>query len=457
MELFDQLSVKPKKLRKNESVIKLYVCGPTVYDEPHLGHLKTYIIFDVLAKYLRVKGKEVFYIQNITDIDDKIIKRAEDLNEDPMILSKKYLDRYMEAMIKAGINSVSLYSPATTHIRDILAQIKSLERKGYTYKLPDGVYYRVWMDRNYGKLSKQNSEKLISGKRATVSDMKEDQRDFVLWKFKKSDKEPAWNSPWGLGRPGWHIEDTAIASKYFGKFYNIHGAGMDLMFPHHESELSILTSLKGNGHVSDVWMYSGLLRINGSKMSKSENNYIKAMDVLDKYSKEVVRLMFLSNSYGSETDFSWNLLDEAKKNVDYITRSYEIINKNEVGKEEIDVNKFFRKIDEAMERDLNTRSALVGLLELSGEIYKHEGKLTENVTQAIKSKMNEINSYLGVIETDKRKAMSEGTVEKLINLRNKLRQEKMFKESDMIREGLKESGVILEDKTGKTSWYYESK
>lgn len=454
MILHDHLSDKLKSLNKKGNVIKLFVCGPTVYDEPHLGHIKTYITFDVLAKYLRHKGYSVFFLENITDIDDKIINRAMETDQNPLELSSLYFQKFIEAMKFVKIDSVNFYAPATEHIKEIIRQIKILERRGYTYKLPDGIYYRVWMDRNYGILSGQKADKLEQGKRATVSDFKEDTRDFVLWKFQKTEKEPSWMSPWGMGRPGWHIEDTAISGKYFGNHYDIHGAGTDLLFPHHESELSIMSSLKGNSRVVDFWIYSGLLKINGTKMSKSENNFITVKEISEKYSSETVRMAFLSNNYASETDFSESLLEEAKKNVEYINRAYMLLSGVRGKGKKLEYGNLFKAIDREMEKDLNTRSSVAGLLEVCSMIYKNIDNMDETDANLLKTRIDEIDSYLGILVREST-VLSKKSIEELVKLRENLRKERKYEYSDVLRNALQESGVIIEDGQGKSGWHYE--
>ncbi len=454
MLLHDQLSGKSKLFDKKGKVIKLFVCGPTVYDEPHLGHVKTYIIFDVLAKYLRYRGYSVFFLENITDIDDKIINRALETGEDSLKLSSAYLEKFMEAMKFSGIDSVNFYAKATDHIKEIIRQIRALEGRGFTYALPDGVYYRVWMDKNYGLLSGQKADKLETGKRATVSDLKEDQRDFVLWKFQKNANEPSWDSPWGKGRPGWHIEDTAISAKYFGKHYDIHGAGTDLLFPHHESELSIMSSLKGNGHLVDVWMYSGMLKINGTKMSKSEKNFVTVKEISYKFSPETIRISFLSNNYGSETDFSETLLEEARKNVEYINRAYMLLLGVKGKGKKIEYENIFKTIDREMENNLNTRNAIAGLMELCSLIYKNVANLDEESAKDIKERIEGINTYLGIL-TMNSSSFTVKSIEELVKLRDSLRKEKKYRESDIVRNALKESGIIVEDGKGEAGWHYE--
>ncbi len=456
MRLTDTLSGKQREITAKNEMLKIFVCGPTVYDEPHLGHLKTYITFDVLVKFLRHSGFEVFYLQNITDIDDKIINRAMENGKDPLVLSKLFRQKYMQAMNTLRIDAVNLYAPATFHLKEIIRQIKSLERRGYTYRLPDGIYYRVWMDKNYGMLSGQRSENLIQGKRAEVSNYKEDERDFVLWKFKKPDETVFWNSPWGKGRPGWHIEDTAIATKYLGKHYHIHGGGRDLLFPHHESELSLMRTLKGSSRVSDVWMYTGLLTADGEKMSKSTGNFMSVSSALEKYSPESIRMAFLSTLYSSTLDFTEDVMEEARKNCDYISKGFSLLAEVNIGGKGYGMKKlleFFQRVEREMNDDLNTRKAIGTLLELSGEIHKNYDVFTEEERDATLSFLREVNAYLCIIP-GKRESIGEEAIHDLIDLRNELRKKKLYAESDRMRDILKDSGIIVEDGIGDKGWHY---
>lgn len=457
MHLTDTLSGITREIGIKNEVIKIFVCGPTVYDEPHLGHLKTYITFDVLAKFLRYSGKEVFYLQNITDIDDKILKRAAEMDASPVELSKTFRKKYIQAMKALKINAVNLYAPATVHIKEIISQIKSLERKGYTYRLPDGIYYRVWMDKKYGVLSGQLSENLIKGKRADVSDYKEDDRDFVLWKFKKEHESIWWESPWGKGRPGWHIEDTAIATKYLGKHYHIHGAGRDLLFPHHESELSILRALKGNSKISDVWMYTGLLTIQGEKMSKSTGNFMNVSDALGKYTPEAIRMCFLSTLYGSPLDFTDEAMEEARKNCEYISRALRFTSEKSsspggFGMERL--REYKQALIAGMNDELNTRKAIGVLMELASELHKHHDLFNDDEKTFVRTLFKEANSFLGVIPEGSASA-NERIIDDLVTLRDDLRKRKLYQESDQMRKILRDFGIVVEDSQGERRWHYE--
>ncbi len=453
MKIKDEITGNMNELPGSGQVMKVYVCGPTVYDSPHLGHLRTYVAFDAMVKYLRHRGVEVFYVQNITDIDDKIINRALELKEDPMELSRQYTEKYMDAMKYAGINSISLYAKATTHIKDIINQIKRLEKKEYTYKLPDGVYFRVWMLKNYGRLRSQEASQQKQGTRATVSDLKEDPRDFALWKFRK-DGEPSWRSPWGEGRPGWHVEDTAIALSIFGRKFHLHGAGRDLVFPHNEAELSIMTALKNDPEVCGSWIYTGILKINGEKMSKSLKNFISVEELMEKYSGEESRYAFLSSNYSSEMDFSWEMMEEARKNTSYIQTAYLRLAESKEKGAKIDITAFSKQLYDALEADFNTREAISVIMQLSREIIKNAPLENGSAVKAAKL-LKDANTFLGIIPIREAGEIKDSTINSLIRLREDLRNKKMFKESDSVRNALKDSGIILEDGVNGTTWKRE--
>ncbi|MGP6239426.1 cysteine--tRNA ligase [Cuniculiplasma sp. SKW4] len=451
MRIWNELTGSYTVLKNKSNTLKVYVCGPTVYDTPHLGHLKTYIIYDSMVKYLRYSGFSVLYIQNITDVDDKIINKAIETNEDAIKLSEKYTEEYISLMRRAGIDSVSFYARATKSIKDIITMIKMLDKRGYVYRLPDGVYFRVWMDKEYGVLSKQVAEKQVSGKRAQVSDLKEDPRDFVLWKFRKSG-EPYWNSPWGEGRPGWHIEDSAIIRRYIGAVLDIHGAGADLKFPHNESELALLRCIKGNSNVCKTWTYSGLIRINGEKMSKSLNNGISAREVLERYSKEVVRYMFLSSNYSSEMDFSWDLMEQSAQNVMYLNRAFAKLNSIRIGKGKLRLKDFLKTLLGYLDDNFNTRMVLVTLGEIASEIFKHD-ELDEEEVINLREAFKIAQEVLGVVRDNTIVQMKSDSIESMLELRRTLKEKKMYKESDWIRKALSESGITVEDSGNDVTWF----
>jgi cysteinyl-tRNA synthetase len=438
----------------NGKRVKMYVCGITPYDSPHMGNLRTFIFFDVVAKYLRASGYEVFYLQNITDIDDKIITRANETSVLSEKLSSSFMKEYMESMRTFSIDSVSLYARATYHINEIIEQIKILEEKGYTYKLEDGIYFRISKFKDYGKLSGQNTESLRSGLRATVSEDKENQGDFVLWKFKKPG-EPFWKSPWGEGRPGWNIEDTAITKEYFGDVYDLHGGGVDLIFPHHEGEIAIMRSISNKDRLSNFWMHTGMLTLNGQKMSKSLNNFLVPGDLLKDYSAAEIRYAMLSSQYRSIADFSMELLKESRVNLNYIKRAIRILEQAKGAGSGTDFELYNERIKEFMDDDFNTRGALRSIMDIAEKVIEKETTLSrEEATKGIEI-IKWADSFLSIIFTDKPKQISSETVEILLSIRENLRMKKLFKESDDIRKALKESGVTIEDKKDGSQWFYE--
>ena len=455
MFIFNTMTSSKEEFKPiNGKRVKMYVCGITPYDSPHMGNLRTFIFFDVVAKYLRASGYEVFYLQNITDIDDKIITRANETSVLSEKLSTSFMKEYMESMRTFSIDSVSLYARATYHINEIIEQIKILEEKGYTYKLEDGIYFRISKFKDYGKLSGQNTESLRSGLRATVSEDKENQGDFVLWKFKKPG-EPFWKSPWGEGRPGWNIEDTAITKEYFGDVYDLHGGGVDLIFPHHEGEIAIMRSISDKDRLSNFWMHTGMLTLNGQKMSKSLNNFLVPGDLLKDYSAAEIRYAMLSSQYRSIADFSMELLKESRVNLNYIKRAIRILEQAKGAGSDTDFELYNERIKEFMDDDFNTRGALRSIMDIAEKVIEKETTLSrEEATKGIEI-IKWADSFLSIIFTDKPKQISSETVEILLSIRENLRMKKLFKESDDIRKALKESGVTIEDKKDGSQWFYE--
>ncbi len=455
MFIFNTMTSSKEEFKPiNGKRVKMFVCGITPYDSPHMGNLRTFIFFDVVAKYLRSSGYEVFYLQNITDIDDKIITRANETSVSSQELSISFLNEYMESMKTFSIDSVSLYARATFHITEIIAQIKILEDKGYTYKLEDGIYFRISKFKDYGKLSGQNTEALRSGIRATVSEDKENQGDFVLWKFQKPG-EPFWDSPWGKGRPGWNIEDTAITEEYFGDVYDIHGGGLDLIFPHHEGEIAIMRSISGKDRLTNFWMHTGMLTLNGQKMSKSLNNFLIPADLLKDYSPSEIRYAMLSAQYRSIADFSVELLKESRVNLNYIKRALRIMENANGNGSGIDFQQYKDGIKESMDDDFNTRGALRSILDIAEKVVEKETSLShEEALKGIEI-LKWADSFLSVIFIEKPKQISSQTVETLLSIREDLRKKKLFRESDEIRKALKESGVTIEDGKDGSQWFYE--
>ena len=439
LEIYNTLSRKKEKfapLKKGN--VNIFVCGPTVYDFSHVGHAKTYVQFDVIVKYLRYLGYKVFYLQNITDIDDKIIKRANETGTDWKELSEKYKKEYFKDMENLGVNSVTNYASATDYIAEIVSQVKRLIEKGFAYKTSDGYYFDLKKDEEYGKLARRTSiegEDAVS--RIDENEEKINSGDFCLWKFKKTN-EPSWKTEIGEGRPGWHIEDTAITEKEFGSQYDIHGGGLDLIFPHHEAEIAQMESISGKKPLVKFWMHTGFLNIGKEKMGKSKGNFSTIRDLLKNYSSEVLRYLFISTSYRKPLDFSNESLENASLSYSRLKNICENINDDKKLNKE-----FLKEFEEAMNDDFNCPMALQVLWKLVRD-ENADGKYN-----TIK-KMDEVFGF-NLFKKIEIKIPNE--IKKLADEREKYRKEKNWKKSDEIREKIKRLGYEIID--GKEGWKIE--
>ena len=358
--------------------VKLFVCGPTVYDYSHIGHARTYISFDVIVRYLKYCGFTVFYLQNITDLDDKILKRATELGSSPLELARRYEEKYLHDMKVLGVENVNIYARATEHIPEIIKQIEVLVEKGYAYETDNGVYFDESKFEDFGKLSKRNLEDL-NVHRIDPDSSKRNPGDFALWKKreKESNDEMIWDSPWGTGRPGWHIEDTAITDTYFGSQYDIHGGGLDLIFPHHEAEIAQMEASSGKKPMVQYWMHTGFLNVKGEKMSKSLGNFITINELLQEYSPEVFRFFVLSTHYRSPIDFSQGILQQSDKSLKRIYKLIETINELldddimiSMENDHMYINKLVeirKKFLDAMDNDFNTPAAFSSIFDIIRE------------------------------------------------------------------------------------------
>jgi cysteinyl-tRNA synthetase len=418
MELYSTLSrtVEPLETLHLDRVA-LFVCGPTVYDYSHLGHARTYVVFDVLAKYLRWTGKEVFYLQNITDVDDKIINRAREEGTSQSTLARRFEAEYFRDMKSLGIDAVSYYARATTHIPEIIGQIQRLVDRGVAYITESGVYFNLDTFGHNGELSGQERAQRVS----RVSDAtKHDSLDFALWKLGEFG-EYTWDSPWGRGRPGWHIEDTAISEKYFGQQYDIHGGGLDLIFPHHEAEIAQMESLEGKHPMVRYWMHTGFLTVKGAKMSKSLGNFITIRDALRTWNKDVLRYFILLSHYRSPLQATDEGFANAAKGLDHIRA----IATNDKGADAEGRRAFI----EAMESDLNTPMALAAIQKLAGS-----GDLEA---------LREYGQILGINFLKETSA----PLSVLQDIRAELRAQKQFAVADLIRERMVAAGITVTDKS----------
>ena len=438
LKLYNSLTRKKeifKPIKKKR--VRLFVCGPTVYDYTHIGHAKTYIQFDIIAKYLRFKGYNVFYLQNITDLDDKIIKRAQEERTDPLKLAHEFEKYYHEDEKKLGINSVTKYARATDYISQIVKQTETLIKKGYAYKISDGFYFNIKKFKDYGKLSKRT----VLGAEDAVSRIddnveKRNKGDFCLWKISKQN-EPSWDTKLGKGRPGWHIEDTAITETHFGPQYDIHGGARDLIFPHHEAEIAQMESASGKKPLVKYWMHTGFLNVGGRKMSKSLGNLITVKNALKKYDYRVLRFFYISGHYRSQINFSEKSLEKAENALERLNDFAKEIKSGK--KDDAKLLKELKKnFFKAMDDDFNTVRALAMIFDFIRKSYKKRvgGKKTFEF-------FREINKIFDILDFGEEKIPDQ--IKNLVAEREQARKNKDFKKSDQLRAKIKSLGYWVED------------
>lgn len=452
MKLLDTLSKVEQEVDVSKKV-KIYLCGVTVYDESHIGHARTIIVFDVLRKYFESKGIVIEFVQNFTDVDDKIINRAKSENKTAEEISTKYIENYFTDFDGLNVKRATNYPKATEHIEDIIKFIEKLIVKGIAYQTKNGVYFSVSKFPEYGKLSKKKIDELQSGSRIEIDEEKKDPLDFAVWKL--SDKEPTWDSPWGKGRPGWHIECSAMSIKYLGENFDIHGGGRDLIFPHHENEIAQSESCTGV-QFAKIWMHVGMVTIDGEKMSKSIGNVKSIKHVIENWGPNIIRLFCLSGHYSKPIDYSEELLKENLTKWRQVeTCHYELIHTNNETGEGIDeiVTKIGIEFDTALNNDFNTHLALSAFFQLVKETNRlaAEEKLGLKNSKAIKGELKRMLKILGL----KIPEITDNQKEEIDNLiidREKARKEKQFEDADKIRDKLNEMNIELIDHKGKTIW-----
>jgi len=441
--------------------INLFVCGPTVYDDSHIGHARTYIAFDVVARYLNYKGFSVFYLQNITDVDDKIIQRAAETGVSPRSLARKFEQRYLEDMRALGSTNVNYYARATEHIPEIISQIERLSELGFAYETETGIYFDESRFGDFGKLSHQGAEDLEKH-RIEPDSTKRNPGDFSLWKKRQDGEEVTWDSPWGKGRPGWHIEDTAITENYFGAQYDIHGGAMDLIFPHHEAEIAQMEAASGKKPLVRYWMHTGFLNVMGEKMAKSLGNFTTIRDMLREYEADAFRFFVLLAHYRSPIDFSEKALEQARKSLERIRQAAKIIEEQlekaaeSSAPEQMDpvVALARAKFLESMDNDFNTPYALRAVFDLVREVNRriNEKTISQKGLQDASEQLREFGEILGLsfCEVGKRPAEKTDAIagnlsELLIETRQKLREKKEWQLADEIRAKLSELDIVIED------------
>lgn len=465
MKIYNTMTRKKEEFVPiREGKVGIYVCGPTVYDYIHIGNARPMIVFDTLRRYLTYKGYEVNYVSNFTDVDDKIIKRANEEGVDASVISERYIAEVKKDMAALNVQEATTHPQATQEIPDMIALVETLIEKGYAYEVNGTVYFRTRQFKEYGKLSHKNLDDLRSGNRelkVSGDSEKEDSLDFVLWKPKK-EGEPAWESPWGEGRPGWHLECSCMSKKYIGDIIDIHAGGEDLIFPHHENEIAQSEAANGT-EFARYWMHNAFLKINNEKMSKSLGNFFTVREIGEKYPLQVIRFFMLSAHYRSPLNFSDELIEAAKNGLERILTAYDKIKtvaehteteslteQEQALCEQIDA--FVKKYEAAMDDDLNTADAIAVIFELV--------KLTNTTVQTGSSKeycekamttIKQLCDVLG-IEVEREQELLDTDIEQLIEERQQARKDKNFARADEIRNLLQEQGIALEDTREGVKW-----
>ena len=429
----------------NKNRVNFFVCGPTVYDDAHIGHGRTYISFDTIKRYLEYSGYAVFYIQNITDIDDKIINRSKESGIPAHDIARKFEKRYIEDMAKLNVTGVNLFARATDHLDEIIDQIQRLIDKGFAYESDDGVYFEIEKFEEFGKLSNRKVDELESH-RELAETTKKSEQDFALWKKRENVDEPTFPSPWGDGRPGWHIEDTAITEYYFGEQYDVHGGGLDLIFPHHEAEITQMEAVSGKSPMVRYWLHTGFLNVNGEKMSKSLHNFITIRELLKDWDADTFRFFVLSTHYRSPIDFSKDSLHQSEKSLEKIKKFYTALDV-EVSDVESDLEalkvakeEFFGSMDD----DFNTPKAIASLFVLINDCKNID--LSDDDKAAIKSFLDDVSQILGIEFTlEETSAGSDDLFDLITDVRSELRASKQYDLSDKIRDELINLGYEISD------------
>ena len=453
IRIHDTLTNSKKELEFSDKV-RIYLCGVTVYDQSHIGHARTIIVFDTLRRFLEANGIQVEFIQNFTDVDDKIINRAKEQGESASGLSSKYIQTYFEDSDRLNIRRATNYPKATEHIDDMINLIQKLVDNESAYVSKNGVYFRVSKFSEYGKLSKKKTEDLESGARIEVDESKESPLDFALWKF--SDEQPSWESPWGKGRPGWHIECSAMSIKYLGKNFEIHGGGRDLIFPHHENEIAQSESFTSE-QFAKIWMHAGMITINGEKMSKSIGNVKSINHVLESWGPNVARLFCVSGHYSKPIDYTEDLLKENLIKLRQIETCYYELRLAEGTQETEDVSSLLEdsrvKFDAALNDDFNTPLALSVFFNMIKNVNSlaAEEKITKNISEKMLPVLEYMLDVLGLkIQTVSDEEIK--SVFALIKKRENLREQKQFEEADKIRDEIASRGISLIDHKNRTIW-----
>ncbi|MFR8250884.1 MAG: cysteine--tRNA ligase [Anaerovoracaceae bacterium] len=455
MKIYNTMTRKKEEFVPiDENEIKMYVCGPTVYNYIHIGNARPAVVFDTMRRYMEYKGKNVKFVQNFTDVDDKIINKSLEEGVSAREISEKYIGEYFRDAEALNLKKATVHPKVTENMDEIIAFVKALVENGYAYEADGDVYYRTRRFGGYGRLSGQNIEDLEAGARISVGEKKEDPLDFALWKARKIDGEPAWESPWGFGRPGWHIECSAMSNKYLGETIDIHGGGQDLAFPHHENEIAQTEAYTGK-KFSNYWMHNAYITIDNEKMSKSKGNFFTVRDILKRYTGEEIRYFLLSGHYRSPINFSEELMTQsrnalgrmhnAKQNLEHLIRNGSDLMTEAESAELEKLGKYRDKFESAMEDDLNTADAISAVFELIRDINTAvKDGASKEFAGGCMELLRELTSVLGILQDEEEDGISDEILA-LVEERQEARKTKNFARADEIRDILKSKGLAVED------------
>ncbi|AQU05192.1 cysteinyl-tRNA synthetase [Dehalococcoides mccartyi] len=453
MKIYNTLSGKLEEFVPLENgKVKMYVCGITPQSEPHIGHAMSYINFDVIRRYLTYKGYRVKYIQNFTDIDDKIIAKANAQGIEPSTLAERNIGVFLDAMAALNITPADYYPRATQEVPKIIEMVSGLIEKGYAYAVGGSVYLRVQKVDGYGKLSHRTLEQMMAGARVEIDEEKEYPMDFALWKATKPG-EPSWESPWGLGRPGWHIECSAMSLRYLGEQIDIHGGGQDLIFPHHENEIAQSECFSGVKPFVKYWLHNGLLKLGEEKMSKSLGNLVTIKEALSRYSADALRIFVLSSSYRNPLTYSEEALEAAEKGAERLRQTAARKDNPQFKETAVDTKAYRERFTQYMDNDFNTSAALATIFDLSRELNRIEGEAGKSTDgQKLFKELADILGLSLIVAESKTGTDVAPFIELLIELRKDLRVAKQYQLADKIRTSLDTAGILLEDSAGGTVW-----
>jgi cysteinyl-tRNA synthetase len=450
MKIYSTMSQQKEEFVPAGEYVTMYVCGITPQSEAHVGHAMSYINFDIIKRYLMFKGYKVKHVQNVTDIEDKIINKANAMGIAPDELVRRNIEGFWQDLDSLNILRADVYPFATKEIPSIIDMIQGLIDKGYAYQTPNGVYYRVEKKDDYGKLAHRTLDQMMAGSRIEVDTDKENPMDFVLWKATKPG-EPSWESPWGPGRPGWHIECSAMSLKYLGETIDIHGGGEDLIFPHHENEIAQSEAYTGIKPFVRFWLHNGLMQLGKDKMSKSIGNVISIKEALKKYSSDALRMFVLSSHYRSPLTYTDESMESAQKGAERLAQAVSLETKGDKPSN-IDLESYRTRFTESMDDDFNSSQAVAALFDLAREINKARDNGCD-VTDAVKE-LKELGGVLGLTFKLPEKSAGDAApfIELLIETRKELRAAKQYQMADALRKRLEELGVTLEDGPTGTTW-----